>query len=191
MFKVYTLYLKTHRGTGLKYLGVTSRNPLTYKGSGTYWRNHISKHGNDVSTEILYETESRIELTFWALEFSYSLQVTTSEEYANLKDETGYSAYISKPPSVAQTIARRNNILKAIEQQTGVKRDEQFCEAVSTAVKKSWEKRRSNGKSTWKHSQKSKDNFTRGAESRWSSAEQRKLQSDRIKAQWVIRKGGY
>jgi len=30
------LYKKTHNVTGLQYLGKTTRNPFTYKGSGVY-----------------------------------------------------------------------------------------------------------------------------------------------------------
>ena len=50
------LYKKTHKETGLKYLGKTiSKNPHTYKGSGVYWSYHIKKHGYNVETEILKE----------------------------------------------------------------------------------------------------------------------------------------
>jgi len=51
------LYKKTHNKTGLKYLGKTQQDPYKYKGSGTYWTRHLAIHGNDVSTEILLETE--------------------------------------------------------------------------------------------------------------------------------------
>ena len=39
------LYIKEHNVTGLKYFGKTTRDPLKYKGSGTHWTRHISKHG--------------------------------------------------------------------------------------------------------------------------------------------------
>ena len=45
---IYTLYVKTHNKTGLKYLGRTTQDPYKYKGSGTYWRSHLKKHGNRV-----------------------------------------------------------------------------------------------------------------------------------------------
>jgi hypothetical protein len=51
-----SLYLKTHNQTGLQYLGKTTQDPFTYKGSGSYWRKHIAKHGNDVTTTILFES---------------------------------------------------------------------------------------------------------------------------------------
>jgi hypothetical protein len=41
--KLLTLYKKTHRKTGLKYLGYTSRDPFSYTGSGKYWSRHLKK----------------------------------------------------------------------------------------------------------------------------------------------------
>ena len=42
------LYVKTHRKTGLKYLGKTKKDPFVYQGSGVHWKNHLNKHGYDV-----------------------------------------------------------------------------------------------------------------------------------------------
>ena len=42
---IYYLYVKTHRITGLKYLGKTKQDPYKYRGSGVYWTSHIKKHG--------------------------------------------------------------------------------------------------------------------------------------------------
>lgn len=83
------LYVKTHQKTGLKYLGKTERNPHTYKGSGVYWKNHIQKHGNNVETIILTECESPQELKQWGLYYSQLWNVVESEEWANLKEESG------------------------------------------------------------------------------------------------------
>ena len=44
------LYVKQHNQTGLMYFGKTVRNPLKYKGSGSYWSSHRKIHGNDIST---------------------------------------------------------------------------------------------------------------------------------------------
>lgn len=57
------LYVKTHKTTGLKYLGKTvSKDPHSYPGSGTVWRRHLDKHGYDYTTEILLETDNAEEL---------------------------------------------------------------------------------------------------------------------------------
>jgi hypothetical protein len=58
---IYTLYVKTHRKTGLKYLGQTSQDPFKYPGSGTDWIPHLEKFGNDVHTEILLQTTDKSE----------------------------------------------------------------------------------------------------------------------------------
>ena len=84
------LYVKTHNKTGLKYLGKTeSKDPHKYTGSGTYWKYHLNKHGNDYKTEILRECQSNDELRTWGLYYSNLWNVVESTEWANLKEETG------------------------------------------------------------------------------------------------------
>lgn len=83
------LYLKTHNITGLKYLGKTKNNPYTYMGSGKYWRRHIQKHGYDVTTDILLETEDPEEIKKAGLAYSRKHDIINSEEYANLIKESG------------------------------------------------------------------------------------------------------
>ena len=54
----YKLMIKTHNLTGLKYLCITKRaNWQDYLGSGTRWNRHLKKHGNDISTELLFESD--------------------------------------------------------------------------------------------------------------------------------------
>ena len=83
------LYIKTHQITGLKYFGKTVQDdPYTYKGSGTYWKSHLKKHGNNVDTEILgYFSEDEIEKI--ALKFSHDNNIVESKEWANMKPENG------------------------------------------------------------------------------------------------------
>ena len=71
--RIVTLYIKTHNKTGLKYFGRTlKKNPYTYNGSGTYWKNHLKKHSNDVNTLVYGKyTENDINLKKDALLFSY------------------------------------------------------------------------------------------------------------------------
>lgn len=64
-----TLYIKTHNKTGLKYFGkTTSNDPYKYKGSGSYWLDHLKvkengyfiglkKVGCDVANEYTYYYE--------------------------------------------------------------------------------------------------------------------------------------
>lgn len=83
------LYVKTHRVTGLKYLGKTVQDPYTYRGSGKYWNNHINKHGYEVDTKILCECKTQEEVKERGLYYSKLWNVVESKEWANLKEETG------------------------------------------------------------------------------------------------------
>lgn len=82
------LYVKTHNKTGLKYLGKTVQDPFTYRGSGKRWTNHIRKHGYDVTTEILFETNSKEELKVVGLYYSKLYGIVDSNEWANLIPES-------------------------------------------------------------------------------------------------------
>jgi NUMOD3 motif len=83
------LYKKTHNITGLQYLGKTTQNPFSYKGSGIYWGAHLRKHGDNVTTEILKECTTKEEVRYWGLYFSKLWDVVNSDEWANLTEESG------------------------------------------------------------------------------------------------------
>jgi len=107
------LYVKTHNVTGLKYLGKTARsNPEKYKGSGKYWRRHLKKHGNFVTTEIIGKFYNEYEASKFALQYSKDNNVVQSPDWANLKEENGldgspkgvkFSKEHKKKLSIAQT----------------------------------------------------------------------------------------
>ncbi len=85
------LYIKQHSVTGLKYFGKTRKqNPFTYNGSGTYWQNHINKHGKEhIQTIELYGFDNQDLCTRFALKFSKDNNIVESEEWANLRPENG------------------------------------------------------------------------------------------------------
>ena len=85
----YYLYQKIHRQTNLKYLGFTRKNPNRYKGSGVYWLLHLKKHGEDVDTKILLETDDYETLCQTGKHYSEMWNVVESSEWANLKPEYG------------------------------------------------------------------------------------------------------
>jgi hypothetical protein len=90
MFKPTYLYIKTHNDTGIKYFGKTIKpDPVKYKGSGSKWLNHIKKHGNNVTTEILGFYESEFECSEAAIKFSKDNLIVESEIWANQIIETG------------------------------------------------------------------------------------------------------
>ena len=83
------LYIKTHNQTGLKYLGQTCRNPYEYKGSGTYWRKHLQKHGKDISTELIAAFDNKEDLKIAGQFWSKHWNIVQSDEWANLTEEYG------------------------------------------------------------------------------------------------------
>jgi len=84
-----TLYIKTHKVTGLKYLGKTEKNPYTYFGSGIRWKRELKKYGNDVETEILFQSESLEEIKEKGLYYSNLWNIVESSEWANYIEENG------------------------------------------------------------------------------------------------------
>ena len=92
---IYKLYVKTHKVTGLKYLGYTSDpDPYQYLGSGKYWMRHLEKHGKDITTEILHECLSKEEIKARGLYYSELWDVVNATDvhgkkiWANLMPES-------------------------------------------------------------------------------------------------------
>lgn len=92
-FKPTWLYIKQHNKTGLVYFGKTvQRDPVKYAGSGTKWKNHLAKHGNDVTTIwycLFLDAESVMAFAKWV---SNNYDIVKSSDWANLKEETGLNA---------------------------------------------------------------------------------------------------
>ena len=92
MIQATRLYIKRHSITGLKYLGKTvKKNPYAYNGSGKYWKHHINKYGID-NIETLWVSEEftdKDSLLEFATFLSEELNIANSDEWANLKPETG------------------------------------------------------------------------------------------------------
>ena len=87
------LLVKEHNLTGLKYLCKKSARSFDeckkYKGSGIYWKKHLAKHGNDVSTTCLFVTEDKQEFKKIATKYSKEYDVVNSKQWANLCNEEG------------------------------------------------------------------------------------------------------
>ena len=96
-----TLYIKTHRKTGLKYFGkTTADDPIAYWGSGLHWRRHLMKHGYDCDTEIYLQSEDQEYIIQEALRFSRVYDIVKSDLWANLQEENGIDGWpkgISNP----------------------------------------------------------------------------------------------
>ena len=87
------LLVKEHAHTGLKYLCRHVASSFSdcekYKGSGTYWKQHLKKLGNHVKTTCLFVTENEKEFRKVAKQYSLQFNVTESKGWANLCDEEG------------------------------------------------------------------------------------------------------
>lgn len=89
---MFKLMIKTHKVTGLKYLCITKRqNYKKYLGSGTYWKNHLEKHGRDIETQLIFSTEDYRIFVDKCNHYSMLYDVVFSKEWANLVPETGYN----------------------------------------------------------------------------------------------------
>jgi hypothetical protein len=94
----YYLYIKTSP-LGLKYLGKTTKDPITYLGSGKIWKRHINKNSltiDNIKTEIVFETNCIDELIKKGIELSDLYNVVQSKEWANLREEAGDGGDTSK-----------------------------------------------------------------------------------------------
>jgi hypothetical protein len=89
---MFKLMIKTHNVSGLRYLCITKRkNYIKYLGSGTYWKNHLKKHGENISTTLLFETNDYKEFVNMCNHYSQLYNVAFSKDWANLVPETGYN----------------------------------------------------------------------------------------------------
>jgi len=95
------LYVKQHNVTKLKYFGKTTKDdPYGYKGSGKYWRKHLKKHGNDVTTLEIFEFDDIESCETFALEFSHKHNIAESTEWANLILENGRNGVPTGTPGL-------------------------------------------------------------------------------------------
>lgn len=122
------LYLKIHNKTGLKYLGKTVQEPYKYRGSGVRWCNHIAKHGYDVTTKILLESESIDEIKAEGLRLSAEWNIIESDEFANLIEENGMGG----GTGLRHTLEVRQKIAKASRSR---KHSEESKQKISEAKK--------------------------------------------------------
>jgi hypothetical protein len=111
------LYIKQHSITKKKYYGKTTRDPYEYNGSGSYWVDHINKHGKEHIvtlwvSELYYDT-SIVEV---ALKFSSDNDIVNSKEWANMEPENGLNGGTSGAKHTEE-----QNAAKSVRQ-TGKKR---------------------------------------------------------------------
>lgn len=88
----HKLMIKTHVETGLKYLCYTQSEGKTYskyKGSGKLWIRHLKKYGENITTELIFESDSYDEFKAVAIQKSHEFNVVEDSSWANLRIEEG------------------------------------------------------------------------------------------------------
>jgi hypothetical protein len=120
---IYSLYVKVHRITGLRYLGQTKQDPKKYKGSGIDWTAHLLKHGEEVDTIILLQTTNVTERNNMGRYYSTLWKITTAMDdygnkiWANRIPETGGGG--SSSPLSDDTKSNLSMLLKGRKKPAG------------------------------------------------------------------------
>ena len=116
---MYRLMIKQHNDTGLKYLCITKRdNYVKYPGSGKYWCRHLNKHGYNIDTQVLYESDDYNKFQEQCIKYSDLYDVVNSKDWANIVPESGYEKNFPNFWSIvddeikADIIKRRNVSIK-------------------------------------------------------------------------------
>jgi hypothetical protein len=118
----YYLYVKTHKKTKLKYLGITTQNPYQYMGSGVDWVSHLDAYGSNVDTEVLLETDNRDLLIEQGVHYSKLWNIVKSPDWANKMNETGSGAW--ENCNIDSAIQKRATTLKGRHKKDGLSDNE-------------------------------------------------------------------
>ena len=87
---MFYLYIKQCSHCDLKYFGFTARyNPVTYSGSGTYWKRHLRCHDALAITLDVFGFDKSTDCQLFALDYSQQHNIAKSNEWANLQIECG------------------------------------------------------------------------------------------------------
>lgn len=198
------LYKKTHKNTGLQYLGQTSKkDPHKYPGSGTYWVRHLEKHGYNYDTEIIKECQTKDEIKHFGEYFSKLWNVANDPNWANLKNEEGnggrtlgmlgkkHSDESKKKMSDAHKgkVFSEETKKKMSNWQVGRSRPELAGKPLSDAHKKKLSEAQI-GKIKGPKSQEQKDKLSNSLKGRILSEETKKKMSESRKLIWQKKKSG-
>lgn len=130
------LYIKQHQKTGLKYFGKTTKDPMVYNGSGKYWKDHIKKHGNNVTTIWCELFTDKEQLTEYALKFSKENNIIEAAEWANLIFENGIDGNVPGNKASVETKLKLSESHKGqLAWNKGIPRTVEVKNAVSNANK--------------------------------------------------------
>lgn len=129
---IYTLYVKIHTKTRLRYLGQTSKDPITYLGSGIDWRHHLSKHGNNIETIIIAQSPNKQIINDLGRHYSLVWNVT------NGMDDFGYKIWANRIPETGGGSCNLDAAKKISEKLKGRKkppRNKDHTEKIASALR--------------------------------------------------------
>ncbi len=89
--KPTALYVKECDHCGKRYFGKTTAIDRlhSYKGSGKLWKLHLDRHKSSWTTKVCGVFNDNKRLQSYALEFSTTNKIVESDDWFNLKPETG------------------------------------------------------------------------------------------------------
>lgn len=124
------LYVKQHNETGLKYFGRTYQNPFKYRGSGYRWREHLRRHGNNITTLSVwsYHDADIDQCKEYALRFSKEHDICNSVQWANMIVENVSDGH-HKGHIPIEAIIRSANLRR------GSKRSPEICKRISEGLR--------------------------------------------------------
>jgi len=194
IYKPTWLYIKQHNQTGLKYFGKTVKlDPVTYKGSGKRWLNHLRKHGNDVTTiwcQLFTDKQSLIE---YAISFSKENNIVESNEWANLILEDGLWGGVPgrlKGRIVSQETRKKLSIANTGKHNVVSSKTREKISKANTGRIKSVEWRQKLSKANIGHvvTNESREKISKANKGHKLTIDQRKKQLDGIAAYWEKRR---
>jgi hypothetical protein len=92
---MYSVYVKTHLKSGVRYLGFTKHNPFTYPGSGKEWKKLLRHYPSEVKTEVIAVSENKKTINELGRYYSKLWNIVTgcddygNKLWANMIPETG------------------------------------------------------------------------------------------------------
>ncbi len=164
-----SLYVKSHNITDKMYFGKTIRDSFKYKGSGSYWTNHLKKHGNklsDISNLLMAEFEENDPMLIeYALGFSAANDIVNSKDWANQVPETGHGGtwvkgMVHSPETLKKMSDNRADVSGENNPRWGVTLDIETKDQISDSLKE-WYKNNTNPLKDSKRTDKSKRKSSR------------------------------
>jgi hypothetical protein len=152
----------------------------TYFTSSRYVKQFVKEYGNPDIIQVRKKFNNAERCRLWEEKVLTKMKVTQNTLWLNRTTNRGIPT--GSPEHIA---AAKVNLKKAFEASMSRTITEDERNKRSISAKAMWENR----PRTWEKDEVAKEAHRVGANKRWQSEDQRKLQSERAKLQWAKRKG--